>query len=776
AEEVGDIDRTSPNKIKKTQFAGVWYYIQTMVDVPQQSAQGFIGNTNFGNAAKVVFELTEGWLYVLPVTETVQFSEKPYQLKKIRNFWDAGKSNEFVEMYVGQPIAAFPLTHFDVIRDYNPSTGKQGNTLSENTTDRVWHEREYVRVNWGGNMILDWAFPAGSSQFSAVDHYVQEAEDPYLRPEGAGENPDLPEFEDGYIAFVTKAFAPPSSANWQGYICDPYGVSNTDCAGSVLKLRHSFKRADATPDVETLVYTNGEHMDKFGFFLAERHAYDPLWDMTESARDYKGQRWNLWQKTWKNEDLKDAAGNAIACNDHADCGADDKVLDYQANRCVKETIYKPGTCQKSTLMKLADRGLNPIIYHLSAALPPEGDRNSMLRQFYKSADEWSRAFKDALAWGLLLEEKGQYWTQACETNADCTKGRSDVLVDTTIDMPRTVVDSKTWITCSAAEPCDKNQLCKTDSDNKDKCFDAAGQLVFDESLVAGTRRAVMVIYQGEGVNVIPVKEDQKLTGNKPSVRFVNVSGGTQSLTADGQNVATHETKAGEWVSDVTQLDAKSTVLTVGGASQTVTLANSFDYLVVYTGDSLIVSGTARAAAEGVRFIHTIQNKVVDVGVNAIRAAEGLRYEGVTTYAPQDFDAARITVTEAGAQGDLTCYFTGHEGRCTGWSAGWTEADDERLATLKSTVPDMFILCENQYDLGDEAANMKAAADVGDTYGGRGADWAMDAKSLQDGRYSVKGKNPYNWGGKQDLADPTAIFNPCKDLVPHPTELKKIGDM
>ena len=47
AEEVGDIDRTQTNKLEKSLLAGHWYYMQTVIDVPQQSAQGFIGLMNF---------------------------------------------------------------------------------------------------------------------------------------------------------------------------------------------------------------------------------------------------------------------------------------------------------------------------------------------------------------------------------------------------------------------------------------------------------------------------------------------------------------------------------------------------------------------------------------------------------------------------------------------------------------------------------------------------------------------------------------------------------
>ena len=48
----------------------------------------------------------------------------------------------------------FPiLSHFDIKRDYNPATGEQTNVIIENTIDRPWHERDYVRVDWSSSQV-----------------------------------------------------------------------------------------------------------------------------------------------------------------------------------------------------------------------------------------------------------------------------------------------------------------------------------------------------------------------------------------------------------------------------------------------------------------------------------------------------------------------------------------------------------------------------------------------------------------------------------------------
>ena len=39
-------------------------------------------------------------------------------------------------------------SHFDIRRAYNPPTGEELNVVEENTIDRPWYEREYMRVDW----------------------------------------------------------------------------------------------------------------------------------------------------------------------------------------------------------------------------------------------------------------------------------------------------------------------------------------------------------------------------------------------------------------------------------------------------------------------------------------------------------------------------------------------------------------------------------------------------------------------------------------------------
>src|SRR5690554_458915 len=46
AQDVGDIDRTSPNRTLKSDLLGDWYFAQTVTEVPSTSVFTFIGETS----------------------------------------------------------------------------------------------------------------------------------------------------------------------------------------------------------------------------------------------------------------------------------------------------------------------------------------------------------------------------------------------------------------------------------------------------------------------------------------------------------------------------------------------------------------------------------------------------------------------------------------------------------------------------------------------------------------------------------------------------------
>ena len=81
-----------------------------ITDMPLSAGFGFVGQTNFGgNGGKVLFDIQERHLVVYPFTETIKDGDNKWHRRKIRNYWDDDKSDKFVELYVGNPVAMFPI-------------------------------------------------------------------------------------------------------------------------------------------------------------------------------------------------------------------------------------------------------------------------------------------------------------------------------------------------------------------------------------------------------------------------------------------------------------------------------------------------------------------------------------------------------------------------------------------------------------------------------------------------------------------------------------------
>lgn len=164
SKDPGLFDRTEPNKIEKKLFAGEWYYVPTVIDIPYSGAFTFVGEMAFGNTPKVIWDVQEKFVIAYKVVETVKGAEKGWRVHRLRNYW-SDKTEEFgtfQDVYVGPAIAAYKIvSHFDVIRDYNPATGEQKNILVENTTDKPWYLRKYMRVDWSKNVLPNYSFLFG---------------------------------------------------------------------------------------------------------------------------------------------------------------------------------------------------------------------------------------------------------------------------------------------------------------------------------------------------------------------------------------------------------------------------------------------------------------------------------------------------------------------------------------------------------------------------------------------------------------------------------------
>lgn len=356
---VSDVDRTQPDKIAKCTFfeegceskqplaartPTEFYYNQTVIDVPATSDVAFVGDTNFQVTNRVIFDIQEDNLYVYRSYAYLEGTEDG-QLNGGDDVLRPGSTGP-----IGAPIAIFPIKkHFDVQRQYNAATGEQSNVIEENTSDRAWFERDYMRVDWAQNLVGDINFTMSSVDGAATRVVPQEDGSRDLGKEATQVGPDYIDFVQ-HVALQSSVI--PGSEIWFGFpvpTCWLFSKSHTDCQGGVVKVRNSFAR------VPESTYQPVEYSDrrvaKFGAFRSERYKYDPEYGVIEPTVQRLANRRNMWK-----------------------AGAD----------CYNPEAEKPyGACQPSDL--------RTIVYHVAEDHPEH-----LLEAAVAIGDAWDAVFRQAV--------------------------------------------------------------------------------------------------------------------------------------------------------------------------------------------------------------------------------------------------------------------------------------------------------------------------------------------------------------------------------------------
>ena len=207
AQQRDPINRVGANALSKEFFVGAdlsspaddpeFYASSTVVDVPANvTASLFTGSS--GELRRVKWEISEKVLNARLTYENIQNLDGK----------GARETND------GQVIASFDIeSHFDVKREYNPQTGEELNIISENSTDRPWYQRGYMRVDWSSNKIVSAytfdplaSFKADGQTLEPLTYRVDNPSDP-----------DAPVFDapGGYFDVTNKIYVKPSLVSGQ---------------------------------------------------------------------------------------------------------------------------------------------------------------------------------------------------------------------------------------------------------------------------------------------------------------------------------------------------------------------------------------------------------------------------------------------------------------------------------------------------------------------------------------------------------------------------------
>jgi len=380
--EIPDVDRTQPNKVHKRVFEGEWYYRQTVIQVPFTSAFTFIGEQP-DVTERIRFDVQERFLIAWRTYDLVAGTDHA-----------AGVSGDEDN---NTPVAIFPIeSHFDVKREYNAQTGEQTNVIVENSVDRPWFERDFMRVDWSVNLAPSFGFLVSAVTQVPGSHFVQKPGDVdsvlmamrngsgWEDVQGSG-IASLTHAE--YLDVVHRILVEPETIEleWDDGTsstepaCWYYG--NVDCNPGEIAVRSAFLKLDPAntyvaqkfPDNEILRDDEGnpirvtyaadgvslipdpdgfiaraDYFDKFGYFRTERDTYDRRFGETNTGRVLLINRFNIWQ---------------------------------DAPACVDESAELP----------YANCTVKPIVYFTSPGFPAD------LRPMAQStADQWNVAFKETV--------------------------------------------------------------------------------------------------------------------------------------------------------------------------------------------------------------------------------------------------------------------------------------------------------------------------------------------------------------------------------------------
>jgi hypothetical protein len=392
----GDVDRTQPDKVEKSIFfnpdgtAKTFYFRQTWVGVPPTSNWAFEGTQ--GDLQKVRFSITENYLIAYRAYDYAPGSQNVFQ--------GAANNND-------TPFLIYEIkSHFDVKREYNAGTGEQTNVIGENTTDRPWDQRQYMRVDWSQNVnenpkvgVLDWyGTTHGLWAVSDTDYSNPEYENrPIITPhyidfvEKQTNTPDYeaclklyPFIDDGgpwncgpAELEIRNSFLEVKTSSYEPFDY-PDNFPITDAKGNTIEVLPSGARCSAGQLLQAGGQYSGDDcgpaqtgaFKKFGFFRTVTQTYDRKYGATEAGRQYNANRWNIW----------------------ADVDTEGKpVLDENVKWRPEVTLDK--------------RVPKPIVFYTNVEFP-DADTDPDLtiwNEAQEVANDWSAAFTKTIA-GMLLTD------------------------------------------------------------------------------------------------------------------------------------------------------------------------------------------------------------------------------------------------------------------------------------------------------------------------------------------------------------------------------------
>lgn len=317
-----------PNVVLKDDLAGEFWFRSTITEVPPNiRGLAFVGAQN--NVERVWFDIQENHVYARRTYEIAVGTADPEL---------APNPLEGRAGFPGAPVAAWSIEHFDIIRDYNASTGEESNSIVE-STERPWYERKYIRVDWSQNHAENafdvTAYGAEGISVSPVSYWESDPrKDDALHFErrtrmGANHEPvdadgnGVEDEELGYFDVTNHyVFDPVEGDPFNIGISYPmcfwyFQLEGGDCASQQVSVRHAFWKLPGDHEYEPREWTQKDQ-SMFGFFTTDRKAFNRQYWVTQSGIKYFANRFNLFKRWFGTADADTGERQLLSLEDRVD--------------------------------------------------------------------------------------------------------------------------------------------------------------------------------------------------------------------------------------------------------------------------------------------------------------------------------------------------------------------------------------------------------------------------------------------------------------------------
>jgi hypothetical protein len=324
AQERAPINRVQPDALDKAFFVGK---LDDDSDDPEFYKRGTIINVDYGASQDGLFTATYGqplsrirW----EITENALNARLSYERIAGTDSTGTSTNGAGLPTTAGQIVASYTITsHFDIKRDYNPQTGEPLNIVVENTTDRPWYARQFMRVDWSKNLITD-AYDYDTLAQTGIYGGVTYEPTSYTVLDPS--DPDAPAFvpDEGYFDVTNKVYATPQTVDvsdlgigsdtlpacWLDGAFQGGTAPAGNCNPVELTIRESFRKV-VDHDYEA-ADEDGVRFQMLGAFNNDRYGYDRNYGQIDSDWHRFISRYNIWDRSHYYTDPAKMTG-AIPC-------------------------------------------------------------------------------------------------------------------------------------------------------------------------------------------------------------------------------------------------------------------------------------------------------------------------------------------------------------------------------------------------------------------------------------------------------------------------------